>query len=48
MTAKQVKRYISEMKKFTKVSSSDPKLSRNILVKAGICTKKGNLTRPYK
>lgn len=48
MTDKETKKYVQEMKKFTKKASSSPSTSRKMLVRAGICTKKGNLKKPYK
>ena len=48
MTENQVQTYIAKMKKFTKKVASSPTQSRNLLVKAGIITDKGNLKKPYK
>jgi hypothetical protein len=48
MTEKQVKAYIAGMKKFTKKVASSSADSRNLLIKAGIITDKGNLKKPYK
>lgn len=45
MTDKEIKKYIQEMKEFTKKLS--PSISRRMLVRAGICTKEGNLKEPY-
>jgi len=46
MTDKETRKYIAEMKRYTaNVSTSE---ARKLLVKAGICTKKGNLRKPYR
>ena len=39
-------KFILEMKLFTKKLT--PKSAKQLLVDAGICTKKGNLRKPYK
>ena len=53
MTAKEAKKVAEEIKAYTKELSQLPhkeakKLARELLVGAGICTKKGELTKPYK
>jgi hypothetical protein len=46
--SKETQRVIEEMKKYSdKVTSSQQK-SKRFLVKAGICTEKGNLRQVYK
>jgi len=46
MTAKDRKKHIEGMKKLAREASS--RESKDLLVKAGICTKKGNLRKPYR
>ena len=53
MTAQEAKRVSQEIKAYTKkLSQLSPKeaekLATELLVKAGICTKKGNLKKPYR
>ncbi|SEK41747.1 hypothetical protein [Parapedobacter koreensis] len=48
MTDKEVDRLIKEMKAYTKELFKDKEKSKDFLVRAGIFTKKGNLTKPYK
>ena len=48
MTDKQLKTYIADLKKFTKKVAASPADSRDLLIKAGIITDKGNLKKPYK
>jgi hypothetical protein len=48
MTAKETKQYISDFKKFAANATKSPDTSKDLLVKAGICTKNGNLRKPYK
>lgn len=48
MTDKERKKILLEMEEYIKKVSSSKKKSREFLVKAGICTKKGNLRKPYK
>lgn len=48
MTDKEPKKIVKDMKAFEKTISSSSKKSREFLVKAGICTPKGNLRKPYK
>lgn len=47
-SVKNVNKYVAQMKGFTAQASKSTKLSKQILVKAGICTKNGNLKSPYK
>jgi hypothetical protein len=46
MTAREAKKVVSEIKALTKQLT--PEKSRELLVKAGICTSDGKLTKPYK
>jgi len=48
MTAKETKQYISDFRKFAANTVKSPSTSKDILVKAGICTKNGNLRKPYR
>jgi len=48
MTDKEREKLLSEMEEYIKKVSSSKKKSRDFLVKAGICTKKGNLRKPYR
>jgi len=53
MTAKEAKKVSEEIRAYTKELSKLPpkeakKQAREALVGAGICTKKGELTKPYK
>jgi hypothetical protein len=48
MTDQETKEYVDEMKKYTKKIATSSKKSKDFLVKAGICTPKGNLKKPYK
>lgn len=46
MTAREAKKVVSEIKALTKQLT--PEKSGELLVKAGICTSDGKLTKPYK
>ncbi len=46
MTASEAKKKVAEMKAFTKQLT--PETAKELLVKAGICTKDGKLTKPYR
>jgi hypothetical protein len=46
MTAREAKKVVSEIKALTKKLT--PAEGRELLVKAGICTPDGKLTKPYK
>jgi len=48
MTDKEVDRLIKEMRAYTKELFKDKEKSKDFLVRAGIITKNGNLTKPYK
>ena len=48
MTVKESKAYISNIRKFTADVTKSSHSSKDILVKAGICTRNGNLRKPYK
>jgi hypothetical protein len=48
MTSQEIKKQITDMKKFTKKVTASKTLSRDFLVKAGICTENGNLKKAYK
>jgi len=48
MTKKDVKKSVEDMKEFTKKVASSKKKAREFLVKAGISTCTGKLTKPYK
>jgi len=48
MTTKEIKTKIKEMKKYSKKLASSKSASKEFLVKAGICTKKGNLKQAYR
>lgn len=43
-----MERYIKDMEKFKKEVTNSPENSLSFLVKAGICTPKGNLKKEYK
>jgi len=46
MTARETKKFIAEIKALSKQLT--PEKSKELLVKAGICTPEGKLTTPYK
>lgn len=46
MTARETKKKVAEMKAFTKQLT--PETAKELLVKAGICTTDGKLTKPYR
>lgn len=46
MTTREAKKVIAEMKAFSKQLT--PETAKELLVKAGICTPDGKLTKPYK
>lgn len=46
MTSRETKKKVAEMKAFTKQLT--PETARELLVKAGICTTAGELTKPYR
>jgi hypothetical protein len=46
MTAREAKKVVAEMKAFTKRLTVEQ--AKELLVKAGICTRDGKLTTPYK
>lgn len=46
MTAREAKKVVSEIKAYTKQLTAES--SKELLVKAGICTKDGKLTKAYK
>ena len=46
MTAREAKKVAADMKAFTKQLT--PEKSKELLIKAGICTPDGKLTKPYK
>lgn len=48
MTQSEIKTKIKEMKKFSKKLTSSKSNSKKFLVKAGICTEKGNLKQAYR
>lgn len=48
MTDKERKKLLSEMEEYIKKVSSSKEKSLEFLVKAGICTPKGNLRKLYK
>jgi hypothetical protein len=48
MTDKEPKKIASEMEAYIKKISASKKKSIEFLVKAGICTPKGHLRKPYK
>lgn len=48
MTVKESKRIVSEMKQYTKTLQASPQKSREFLVSAGITTRSGQLTAPYR
>lgn len=49
MTAREVKEIVAEIKAFTKqLASEPPEKSKELLIKAGICTPDGKLTKAYK
>jgi len=48
MTKKQLKELINKMEKSARKSIATPKKAMDLLVRAGICTPKGNLKRPYR
>ena len=48
MTDKEPKKIVQDMKKYAKEVTSSQKKSKEFLIKAGICTPKGNLRKPYK
>lgn len=48
MTAHEAKKVISEIKAYTKqLAAQPPERSKELLVKAGICTNDGKLTKAY-
>lgn len=48
MTAHEAKKVISEIKAYTKqLAAQPPEKSKELLVKAGICTNDGKLTKAY-
>ncbi len=46
--SKETKQVIKEMRKYTREVISSQEKSKQFLVKAGICTEKGNLKQAYK
>ena len=46
MTVRETKKFIAEIKAISKQLT--PETSKELLVKAGICTPDGKLTTPYK
>ncbi len=48
LTDKQVKREIREMRKFVRVLAKDPAAAKEFLIKAGILTKSGKLSKQYR
>ncbi len=48
MDTKEQQAFIKEFKKFSKEISSSKEKSQNFLKKAGIHTKTGRLTKPYR
>lgn len=48
MTEKEVEKSVEDMKKFTKKVTSSKRKAREFLVRAGISTPTGRLTKPYK
>lgn len=48
MTTKEVKKIVSDMKKYTKKVTSTKSASRKFLQGAGIIDKSGKLTKPYR
>jgi len=48
MTDKEPKKIVRDMRKFEKKITSSSEKSKKLIIKAGICTPKGNLRKPYK
>jgi hypothetical protein len=48
MSDKELYEYIEQMKKYTEKVKADKKLSLEVLVKAGVCNKDGQLETIYK
>lgn len=48
MTEKEVKKSLKDMKKFTREVTSSKRKAKAFLIKVGISTPKGNLTKTYK
>lgn len=48
MTETETKKYVKKMEEYTKKISSSSEKSKKFLIKAGICTPKGNLKKNYK
>lgn len=48
MTDKEPKNIVRDMKKYEKKITSSSEKSKKLIIKAGICTAKGNLRKPYK
>ncbi len=48
MTKNEHKTLLAKIESTSKEVANNPAKARELLVKAGICTKKGNLKKPYK
>ena len=48
MNSKEVKKSLKDMKEFTKEVTSSKRKAKAFLIKVGIATPKGNLTKTYK
>ena len=48
MTAREIRKSVADMKKFTKEVASSKRKAKAFLVKAGISTRSGKLTKAYK
>ncbi len=48
LVSKETKELLKNMEKYSREVASSPEKSKQFLVKAGICTEKGNLKKIYK